>query len=78
MSSEGKDREIRLHGPEEARDGWHVRAGLEFWEVEDLLDWLEACGVARREVELTQDHKGFTVRWAKENNEAGEREPRSR
>ncbi len=64
-ASESKERDIRLDAPEQTRDGWHFRKGLEFHEVEDLLDYLEACGISRREVELNREEEGFTVRWSK-------------
>ena len=64
-ANERKERELRLDGPEQATDGWHVRTGLDFRQVEDLLDWLEVRGVSRREVELSRDQQGFTVRWSR-------------
>ena len=55
---------IRLDGPHSPPDaqGWHVRAGLHFREVELLLDSLEAAGVAEREIQVGIDGT-FQVRW---------------
>src|SRR5262245_56815075 len=56
---------IRIDGPHASppdAQGWHVRAGLHFREVELLLDSLEAAGVAEREVQVTTDGT-FQVLW---------------
>lgn len=45
----------------QSADGWRVRTGLSFREVERLLDWLESQGRTQREVRLDAD--GVTVRW---------------
>ena len=43
-------------------EGWHCCDGLNKTDAERLLDWLEAHGVAQREVNYL-DEQGFTVRW---------------
>jgi hypothetical protein len=56
---------IRIYGPygyPADAQGWHVRAGLHFHEVEVLLDGLEAAGVAEREIQVATDGT-FQVRW---------------
>jgi hypothetical protein len=40
---------------------WQERTGLTLRQAEELLDWLEANGVTRREVALTEE--GCVVRW---------------
>lgn len=47
--------------PVERSPGWHERAGLTIREAEELLDWLEAHGVTRREALVTPE--GTVVRW---------------
>jgi hypothetical protein len=42
-------------------EGWHVCSGLAFYEMEQLLDWLEQCHCPGREVRV--DVLGGTVRW---------------
>ena len=41
---------------------WHTRVVTSLREVETLLDYLEACGVATRAVD-TIGEEGFAVRW---------------
>ena len=56
---------IRIDGPHPSpadAQGWHVRAGLHFQEVELLLDSLETAGVHEREVQVATDGT-FQVRW---------------
>jgi hypothetical protein len=56
---------IRIDGPHPspaATQGWHVRGGLHFREVETLLDGLETAGVAEREVKV-ETGGTFQVRW---------------
>jgi hypothetical protein len=48
--------------PLPAAAGWQVATRSSLREVEDLLDWLEAHGFARREVVALQDGL-FAVRW---------------
>jgi hypothetical protein len=57
-------RSRRLVGPPVATDaeGWSVASGLTQREAEELLDWLEANGYARREVSFDPG-PGVTVRW---------------
>jgi hypothetical protein len=43
-------------------EGWASAAGLNQREAEELLDWLEANGVAQREVQYA-DTGTITVRW---------------
>lgn len=43
------------------RAGWRERRGLTLREAEELLDRLEACGVAQREAAV--EAEGVTVRW---------------
>jgi hypothetical protein len=47
--------------PSVAEPAWQTRQGLTLSEAEDLLDQLEACGVAQREMRIEAD--GVTVRW---------------
>jgi hypothetical protein len=47
--------------PTQQSAAWRECHGLTLHEAEHLLDWLEAHGVARREVVLAEG--GVTVRW---------------
>jgi hypothetical protein len=40
---------------------WQEVSGLTLWQAEELLDWLEANGVTRREALVTPE--GCVVRW---------------
>jgi hypothetical protein len=49
-------------GPGPDASGWTQMAGLSRSEAENLLDWLENCSVAEREL-IFDPAAGFIVRW---------------
>jgi hypothetical protein len=66
MPANKPDPQFRRDGPEPVIDGWHVRSGLDFRQIEELLDWLEREGIKNRELKISNDHRYFTLRWRRE------------